>query len=86
MWYNSSRKSLTIQDKTTGPLTAYEESELVLYTNSIIEDSGDHERALQHLEKIQPKVRDQVGWKVSKGIVLPQSCLFLLRSPTFVES
>eukprot|EP00180_Rhodochaete_pulchella_P003806 Plantae.Rhodophyta-Rhodochaete_pulchella.ctg689.p1 GENE.Plantae.Rhodophyta-Rhodochaete_pulchella.ctg689~~Plantae.Rhodophyta-Rhodochaete_pulchella.ctg689.p1 ORF type:complete len:898 (-),score=168.67 Plantae.Rhodophyta-Rhodochaete_pulchella.ctg689:1252-3945(-) len=48
----------------------YETSELLLYKASIMEESGDFERALQHLEDIHPKVVDKISWREAKARML----------------
>jgi peptide alpha-N-acetyltransferase len=45
----------------------FEQSELLMYHNSLVEESGDIEKALEHLETIEPKVCDKRAWKVKKA-------------------
>ncbi|KAJ3016379.1 hypothetical protein HKX48_004057 [Thoreauomyces humboldtii] len=45
----------------------YEISELLMYKNLIIEESGDFTAALAHLEQIRGKVMDKRGWKEAKA-------------------
>ncbi|CAO3677581.1 unnamed protein product [Umbelopsis ramanniana] len=45
----------------------FEQSELLMYHNSLLEESGDIEKALEHLETIEPKVCDKRAWKVKKA-------------------
>ncbi|KAJ3000017.1 hypothetical protein HDV02_000969 [Globomyces sp. JEL0801] len=53
-----------------GQLVAYEESELCLYWNSLIEECGDLDRALQHLDEVKPRVKDILSLKESYGRIL----------------
>jgi tetratricopeptide (TPR) repeat protein len=48
----------------------YDDSELALYKNQIIEESGDHAGALAHLGEIEKIVVDQLGWKERKAALL----------------
>ncbi|KAI9202793.1 NMDA receptor-regulated protein 1-domain-containing protein [Polychytrium aggregatum] len=50
-----------------GPLAAFEISELLLYRNSLIEASGDLQRAYDDLEDIKRRVVDKQSWKQAKG-------------------
>jgi tetratricopeptide (TPR) repeat protein len=45
----------------------FEQSELLMYHNSLIEESGDIEKALEHLNRIEPKVCDKRSWKEKKA-------------------
>lgn len=40
----------------------YEHSEMLLYKNMILEESGDLEGALKHLNEIKPEVMDELHW------------------------
>ncbi|KAG5456262.1 MAG: hypothetical protein BJ554DRAFT_4043 [Olpidium bornovanus] len=46
---------------------SYEYSEMLLYKNMIIEESGDTERALSHLDEIEFKVCDKIALKERRG-------------------
>jgi len=45
----------------------YEHSELLLYQNMVIEESGDTQAALEHLEKYTSQICDKVTLLESKG-------------------
>ncbi|GAB5591523.1 hypothetical protein Unana1_06423 [Umbelopsis nana] len=45
----------------------FEHSELLMYHNSLIEESGDIEKALEHLTKIEPKVCDKRALKEKRA-------------------
>ncbi|TPX56185.1 hypothetical protein PhCBS80983_g04730 [Powellomyces hirtus] len=45
----------------------YENSEMLMYKNLVIEESGDYQKALTHLEEIRGKVVDKRGWKEAKA-------------------
>eukprot|EP01121_Diplochlamys_sp_Union-15-3_P011867 TRINITY_DN347_c0_g1_i3.p1 TRINITY_DN347_c0_g1~~TRINITY_DN347_c0_g1_i3.p1 ORF type:complete len:796 (+),score=157.32 TRINITY_DN347_c0_g1_i3:344-2731(+) len=45
----------------------WEDSEMVLYKNMIIEESGDLEGALKHLDEIEHKVLDKLAWREKKA-------------------
>lgn len=51
----------------SGNIADYEQSELLLYINLLIEESGDFQRAVDHLEKYKDSVKDITGWKEAKG-------------------
>lgn len=45
----------------------FENSELLLYRNFILEEKGDFVEALNHLKTIEPEVRDRTTFQESKG-------------------
>jgi peptide alpha-N-acetyltransferase len=53
----------------TGPMTAYEDSEYYLYWNHLIELNGEFGRALKHLESIRAKIKDKRSWREAKGSI-----------------
>mmetsp|Transcript_21228 Transcript_21228/g.50279 ORF Transcript_21228/g.50279 Transcript_21228/m.50279 type:complete len:845 (-) Transcript_21228:22-2556(-) len=48
----------------------YEHSEMLLYKALIIEEKGDLERTLKHLDAIEPLVLDKLGWREKRGEML----------------
>jgi tetratricopeptide (TPR) repeat protein len=46
---------------------AYENSELVLYRNMILEESGEYTEALEYLRSIETQVKDRVTFQEAKG-------------------
>ncbi|KAI8365330.1 NMDA receptor-regulated protein 1-domain-containing protein [Radiomyces spectabilis] len=54
--------------KTTPP--AFEYSELLMYHNSLLEETGDFKAALEHLNKIEPKVTDKRTLKEKRAFYL----------------
>lgn len=46
----------------------FEYSELLLYKNFVIEESGNTQEALDNLEKIEASVVDKFAWKEKKGL------------------
>ena len=48
----------------------YEHSELLLYQNSVIQESGDDTAALEHLNKYQDQICDKAHFLQTKGILL----------------
>ncbi|KAI9322854.1 NMDA receptor-regulated protein 1-domain-containing protein [Dichotomocladium elegans] len=48
----------------------YEHSELLMYHNSLLRESGKFEDALEHLEKIEKKVTDKRSWKENQAFYL----------------
>lgn len=46
----------------------YENSELLLYRNMILEESGDYKAALDHLRAIENDVKDRITFQEAKGI------------------
>lgn len=50
----------------------YEDSEIHLYQNLLIEESGDLEKALAHLETIKDQVLDTLVWRQKKAELLLQ--------------
>ena len=45
----------------------YEHSEFLLYHNQVVRESGDSEKALQHLEKYEVQICDQVSIMETRG-------------------
>ena len=45
----------------------YEHSELLLYQNMVIQESGDIKSALEHLEQYKDQICDKVTWLETKG-------------------
>lgn len=50
----------------------YEDSEIYLYQNQLIEESGDIHRALAHLEDNKSQIIDTLAWRQKKGQFLLQ--------------
>ncbi|KAF1331348.1 N-terminal acetyltransferase a complex subunit nat1-like protein, partial [Globisporangium splendens] len=48
----------------------YEDSEIYLYANQLIEESGDLEKALQHLEDSRTMILDTLVWRQKKAELL----------------
>ncbi|KAI8996075.1 NMDA receptor-regulated protein 1-domain-containing protein, partial [Gaertneriomyces semiglobifer] len=48
----------------------FEQSETFLYENMIIEESGELDKALDHLAEIRTKVIDHLSWKEAKARIL----------------
>uniref|UniRef100_K3WMA8 Uncharacterized protein n=1 Tax=Globisporangium ultimum (strain ATCC 200006 / CBS 805.95 / DAOM BR144) TaxID=431595 RepID=K3WMA8_GLOUD len=48
----------------------YEDSEIYLYANQLIEESGDLEKALQHLEDSKAMIIDTLVWRQKKAELL----------------
>ncbi|RIA85284.1 NMDA receptor-regulated protein 1-domain-containing protein [Glomus cerebriforme] len=71
--YESAEKVLkayvdTLKEK-PGPMN-FEHSEMLLYHNLIIEESGKFEKALEHLESIKDDVCDRRSWKEKRAFFL----------------
>lgn len=47
----------------------YEHSELLLYQNMVIQESGEYEQALKHLDKYSDQICDKVTVKETYGIL-----------------
>ena len=45
----------------------YENSEIHLYKNLILEEMGDYQAALEHLNKVENKILDKTALKESRG-------------------
>ncbi|TYZ64401.1 hypothetical protein PybrP1_012364 [[Pythium] brassicae (nom. inval.)] len=76
--------AIDIVDKYLSTLDAsrganYEDSEIYLYANQLIEESGDLARALQHLEDAKSMVIDTLAWRQKKAE-------FLLRLARFDDA
>lgn len=48
----------------------YEHSELLLYQNMVIQESGDNEQALKHLDKKCEQICDKITVKETYGMYL----------------
>jgi peptide alpha-N-acetyltransferase len=46
----------------------FEHSEMLLYHNLIIEESGKFDKALEHLESIENDICDRRSWKEKRGL------------------
>lgn len=58
--------------KTPDPVDAdkpdpFEQSELLMYRNTVIQEKGDLKAALENLEAIEPRVTDKQAWKETKA-------------------
>ncbi|KAF4324399.1 hypothetical protein BBO99_00001638 [Phytophthora kernoviae] len=54
------------------PVANYEDGEIYLYQNQLIEESGDIEKALAHLENNKDQITDTLFWRQKKGQFLLQ--------------
>jgi peptide alpha-N-acetyltransferase len=61
------------------PENDYEHSEMLLFKNMLIEESGDTARALEHLDSIETLVVDKLGFREKRGQLL-------LKLDQFVEA
>ena len=50
----------------------YEKSELLLYENMLLVESGRHQAALDHLQKFEDQIVDRVSYLEVKGSVIQQ--------------
>ena len=48
----------------------YEHSELLLYQNMVIQESGDYTAALEHLDKYEEQICDKLSLLETRGIIL----------------
>ena len=48
----------------------YEHSELLLYQNMVIQESGDHKAALEHLDTYEEQICDKLSLLETRGIFL----------------
>ena len=48
----------------------YEHSELLLYQNMVIQESGDHKAALEHLDTYEEQICDKLSLLETRGISL----------------
>lgn len=46
---------------------SYEESEMYLYWNQILSESGKIEEASKHLEEVKPRIFDKLSWEMKRG-------------------
>ncbi|KAH6586115.1 hypothetical protein BASA50_009605 [Batrachochytrium salamandrivorans] len=60
----------SMNEENVGPLADFENSEMMLYKNMIIEESGDYTRALEHLDSIRGKVLQVREWREAKARIL----------------
>ena len=51
----------------------YEHSELLLYQNMVLQESGDREGALEHLEKYREQICDRAHWLETKARLLVEN-------------
>ena len=62
--FNDSTKDQKIAPS---PLADYEESEVIMYVNHLIEMNGDFQRAMDHLETKRAFIKDTTAWREAKG-------------------
>ena len=55
------------QNEDSGPAEDYEKSEMLMYKNMVIQESGDLSKALAHLEEIAPDVVDGLALRHTRG-------------------
>ena len=78
----------TSQDEESGPAEDYEKSEMLMYKNMVIQESGDMSKALAHLDEIASDVVDGLALRQTRGelysthTVLFADCAFDLRLST----
>ncbi|KAG1048725.1 hypothetical protein G6F43_008907 [Rhizopus delemar] len=53
-----------------GATTDFEKSELLMYHNTLLEEAGDYQAALDHLLEIEPNVTDKGKWKEQHALYL----------------
>ncbi|ORE13778.1 N-terminal acetyltransferase A, auxiliary subunit [Rhizopus microsporus] len=58
------------ETKIPGITTDFEKSELALYQNTLLEETGNYQAALDHLLQIEPKVTDKRSWKEKHALYL----------------
>jgi len=73
--------AIDIIDKYFGTLEAgrspsYEDSEIYLYQNQLIEETGDLERALTHLDESKDRITDTLAWRRKKAELLLRTAKF----------
>jgi hypothetical protein len=68
---NASRPLLTprgrLQNEDSGPAEDYEKSEMLMYKNMVIQESGDLPKALAHLDEIASDVVDGLALRQTRG-------------------
>ena len=55
------------QNEDSGPAEDYEKSEMLMYKNMVIQESGDLPKALAHLDEIAPDVVDGLALRQTRG-------------------
>ncbi|KAI9470966.1 MAG: NMDA receptor-regulated protein 1-domain-containing protein [Benjaminiella poitrasii] len=65
-------KVLEIHAESNAPAasTDFEKSELLMYHNELLEESGDYQKALDHLLEIEAQVTDKRAWKEKHALYL----------------
>ncbi|KAI8884470.1 N-terminal acetyltransferase A, auxiliary subunit [Backusella circina FSU 941] len=58
------------ESKVSAGSTAFEMSELLMYHNSLLEEAGEYQEALDHLNEIESKVTDKRTWKEKNALYL----------------
>ncbi|PHZ10316.1 N-terminal acetyltransferase A, auxiliary subunit [Rhizopus microsporus ATCC 52813] len=58
------------ETKIPGITTDFEKSELAMYQNTLLEETGNYQAALDHLLQIEPKVTDKRSWKEKHALYL----------------
>ena len=56
-----------MQSEESGPAEDYEKSEMLMYKNMVIQESGDLSKALAHLDEIAPNVVDGLALRQTRG-------------------
>lgn len=68
MW-DIAESKLTFVNKQAAT-TDFEKSELLMYHNMLLEETGDFQSALDHLNEIEPQVTDKRAWKEKNALYL----------------
>ena len=66
----------TSQTEDSGPAEDYEKSEMLMYKNMVIQESGDMSKALAHLDEIAPNVVDGLALRQTRGELYPTHTVF----------
>lgn len=66
----------TAQTEESGPAEDYEKSEMLMYKNMVIQESGDMSKALAHLDEIAPKVVDGLALRQTRGELYSTHAVF----------
>lgn len=66
----------TAQAEESGPAEDYEKSEMLMYKNMVIQESGDMSKALAHLDEIAPKVVDGLALRQTRGEMYSTHAVF----------
>eukprot|EP00937_MAST-01D_sp_MAST-1D-sp2_P000728 g728.t1 len=74
-----------LETEEKGQPATYESSEMLLYRNELLQEAGDADAALAHLDAVGAKVVDKLGWRLARARLLGRAGRFEESAAAFME-